>query len=156
MKSNNSISLLFLSQKASGLFSLLPAPKSTPKTNTCFVPNVLQKKSTMKPNKPTKVSPKDNTTSSEPIKISNDDDEDDDIEVPETFDDEMWQKICGRQQRTVKPAVQEDTSTTYEEPVVELAPDVEKPYTGLDNQAVRYFVTVLCYYLLTIFIRIIV
>lgn len=131
--------------KASGLFALLPPPKTTPLSNTSFVPNVLQKK-TNKPAPSKSVKPP-TKNKAEPVETvaataegHDSDSNDDDIEIPETFDDETWQQVCGKKKRIAVPAAPEPI--TYQEIVynVEAAPEVEKPYDGLDNQAFKELV----------------
>lgn len=139
--------------KASGLFALLPAPKGTQLKNTSFVPNVLQKKAkTSTTVKSVKIPPKKKTESAETVVTTDKDleEEDDDVdvdadvdvEIPETFDDDTWQQVCGKQKRTVKPKTQEEIPVVQQDSshIVELAPDVEKPYSGLDNQAFKELV----------------
>lgn len=62
------------------------------------------------------------------------DDEFDDI--PETFDEETWEKVCAPKKRTPKRPVEDEETSYAVASSVEIAPEPEKPYDGLDNAAV--------------------
>lgn len=136
-------------QKVSGLFTLLPPPKGTPLSSTSFVPNVLQKKKINK--KPStvltpqkrkaaqleKYKPPDAVI----IKSGSESTDDEEIEVPETYDDATWQEVCGRKKKQPPKQSQEPEPLPEIETVgVEAAPDVDQPYQGLDNKAFKELV----------------
>ncbi|KAK5647368.1 hypothetical protein RI129_002260 [Pyrocoelia pectoralis] len=136
-------------QKVSGLFTLLPPPKGTPLSSTSFVPNVLQKKKTNK--KPsTALTPqkrkaaqleKDKPPDTVIMKSGSDSTDDEEIEIPETYDDATWQEVCGRKKKQPPKQSQEPEPLTVIETVgVEAAPDVDQPYKGLDNKAFKELV----------------
>ncbi|KAF5293562.1 hypothetical protein FQA39_LY03047 [Lamprigera yunnana] len=124
----------------SGLFATLPPPKGATLTNTSFVPNVLQKRETKKP----KIIPKQAKEPAQNVtkmsKSGNESDScDEDIQVPDTFDDETWLKVCARKKKplvTPKPVVVPEQESTS----VVAAPTVCKPYDGLDNKAFKELV----------------
>ncbi|CAH1955366.1 unnamed protein product [Acanthoscelides obtectus] len=149
------------SSKGSGLMSLLPPVKSSVLSTKSFVPNVVANKT-----KQTRANDKSSTSSSTmiphvirthaevkktqlmhklqgkslPGSQESDDDDEDDVEIPETFDDEMWQKVCGRSKPT--SAIIEHNGPEqpmFVEPV-NIAPEPEKPYDGLDNKAFKELV----------------
>ncbi|EFA00260.1 titin isoform X2 [Tribolium castaneum] len=135
--------------KSSGLLSMLPPVKGSPLSTKSFVPNVLKNKPPVtqksKANSlvPHAVKKKAEMAKKAAIKkitkgSSSDAESDDDIEVPETFDDEMWQKVCGRNTKPKPPPV-----VNVEEvapPVINIAPEPVKPYDGLDNAAFKELV----------------
>lgn len=126
-----------MTSKSCGLFALLPPPKTTSVTTKHFVPNVV-KRNINKTNKiPKKVVSADSNKSNEEKTTENveSDDEVDMKDLPDTFDDEMWQKVCGRKEkRPTKPVIEESVETNKQ---IQLDPDVQKPYDGLDNQAFK-------------------
>lgn len=112
----------------------------TPVTTKSFIPNVLTKKPI-----PKKVSKSTDVTSI-PTKCKEietkeeKDSDDDDIEIPETFDEEMWKKVCGRKSKP-KPVIKNENVILKEFEVkssneIIIAPEPIKPYDGLDNQGV--------------------
>ncbi|XP_072401234.1 uncharacterized protein [Diabrotica undecimpunctata] len=134
--------------KGSGLIGLLPPVKGAVKSNISFVPNVIANK-----NKPVASSSTSALVPSrvkknadlkkaavlkkqkEKTKIAlSDAESDDDLDVPETYDDEMWEKVCGRPK--TKPIIQVDEEPQLEE-VINIAPEPVKPYEGLDNRAFK-------------------
>ncbi|XP_057661792.1 uncharacterized protein LOC130897142 [Diorhabda carinulata] len=137
--------------KSSGLLALLPPVKGSVKTNTSFipkvvvnqtkpmsnttsntlVPNVIRKQVESKRNIKTKVVNEKNKV------VLSDAESDDDLDVPETYDDEMWEKICGRPKN--KPIIKEIEEAQTQE-IIDIAPEPEKPYEGLDNQAFKHLV----------------
>lgn len=56
--------------------------------------------------------------------------------LPDTFDDDTWQKVCGRKKK--KPAIAPVSTeiVTNETKSIELAPVIEKNEDMLDNKAV--------------------
>ncbi|XP_050516005.1 uncharacterized protein LOC126890892 [Diabrotica virgifera virgifera] len=136
------------SMKGSGLIGLLPPVKGAVKSNISFVPNVIANK-----NKPVASSSTSALTPSSVKKnadlkkaavlkkqkekakiVLSDAESDDDLDVPETYDDEMWEKVCGRPKP--KPVIQVEEEPQLEE-VINIAPEPAKPYDGLDNQAFK-------------------
>jgi len=123
--------------KGSGLFALLPPPKTTVLTNKSFVPNIVAKKTQNKPiqkkeiKKPIQViKPVENN----PGSLESDNDDDD---VPmESFDEDAWNQICGRKKKARVPVIENRSM----EPVVDAAPVTEEPYSGLDNEAFKKLV----------------
>nr|CAI5856767.1 unnamed protein product [Callosobruchus analis] len=148
------------SSKGSGLISLLPPVKSSIMSTKTFVPNVVANKSkatTVSTNQdkpststsgmiPQAVRKKADVKKAQPNKLEQNDilesDDDEDMEIPETFDDEMWQKVCGRPKPKLPIIVSQTTEP--EQPMVtepvNIAPEPEKPYDGLDNQAFKELV----------------
>ncbi|KAF5303399.1 hypothetical protein FQR65_LT08241 [Abscondita terminalis] len=134
----------------SGLFAVLPPPKFTPLSNTSFVPNVIQKKVNKPPsNKPLPKRQPSKVVSGKPLLVPinlqngyhSDSNDDEDIEIPETFDDEIWQKVCGKKKKTeAKEPVESPTTLEQVNVSVVAAPEVEKPYSGLDNKAFKELV----------------
>ncbi|XP_018574619.1 uncharacterized protein LOC108913539 [Anoplophora glabripennis] len=136
------------SVKGSSLISLLPPVKGSVTTAKSFVPTAVNKKNIKDTTKcstliPHKVRKKVETNQMGILRKKgqnkeqdNDAESDDDIEMPETFDDEMWKKICGRPK--VKPVVHEPEWLHDE--IINIAPEAEKPYNGLDNQAFKELV----------------
>lgn len=135
--------------KNSGLLSILPPVRGSPLSTKSFVPNVLKKKPPATDKKTNSLVPHAVRKKAEMAKkaairkitkgSASDAESDDDIEVPETFDDEMWQKVCGR---TSKPKPQ-DLKPEEEipvAPVINIAPEPVKPYDGLDNAAFKELV----------------
>lgn len=117
----------FSLQKASGLFGILPPPKQTPLTATSFIPTRL-----LKPKPPQK--PK-NVLQEKLKKISGLESDDEDLsELPESFDDAMWQKVCGRKKKIVKPI--HVVQPIVDAAVIEPAPEAVEPNNTLDNEAV--------------------
>lgn len=74
-----------------------------------------------------------------PVLKGADESDDEFGDMPETFDDETWEKVCAPKKRAPKRPVE-----VVEEPSfaasssVEIAPEPEKPYEGLDNAAVSF------------------
>lgn len=134
------------SAKGSGLIGILPPVQGAPLTTKSFVPKVVTDKKPIKQNTqlvPNVIRQKAAAKKAQILKKliskgnSSDAESDDDFEMPETFDDEMWEKVCGRpkQKKTVQPeepAVVEET--------INIAPEPEKPYDGLDNEAFKELV----------------
>nr|CAH7714577.1 unnamed protein product [Callosobruchus chinensis] len=145
--------------------SLLPPVKSSVMSTKSFVPNVVANKSkatslSKNPDKPSTSSSgmiphavrkqaevkktQLNKLQNKPKQNENlESDDDEDMEIPETFDDEMWQKVCGRSKP--KPAIiTESPIIEPEQPMViepvNIAPEPEKRYDGLDNQAFKELV----------------
>ncbi|XP_044270444.1 uncharacterized protein LOC123015066 [Tribolium madens] len=135
--------------KNSGLLSILPPVRGSPLSTKSFVPNVLKNKPPVteksKANSMVPQAVKKNAEMAKKAVIkkitkgsSSDIESDDDIEVPETFDDEMWQKVCGRNNKPKPQVVKaEEVPVT---PVINIAPEPEKPYDGLDNAAFKELV----------------
>lgn len=140
---------LKLSIKGSGLLSVLPPVKGTIKTAKSFIPNILTNKNRVTTNntltrkssvQEKKVLEKKNILSKKgrELAIQNDaESEDEDIEVPETFDEEMWLKVCSKPKP--KAIIKEPEPVLTELPV-DIAPEPEKPYDGLDNEAFKELV----------------
>ncbi|CAG9761368.1 unnamed protein product [Ceutorhynchus assimilis] len=134
------------SQKGSGLLSLLPPVQSVPKSNVTFVPDAVKKKSA--PMVPRMVAKKKaiisesakKALSAKTTKISTASDSDtdnEDIPLPDSFDDKMWEKVCGRP-KPKKPIIEVVQKSHQPEPEeLTIAPDPEKPYDGLDNEAFK-------------------
>lgn len=134
------------SSKASGLFALLPPPKSTPVSTKSFVPKaVAQNKKSANKLVPTKFLKTSSNTSKSVVverKKSNlSDDSDDDIEIPDTFDDEAWEKVCGTKKKSIQP-IREDqhSSSPIETYNINIAPETVEPYNGLNNNAFKQLV----------------
>lgn len=130
------------SSKSTSLLSLLPPIKCVPISNKSFVPNVLTQKNKTKNvqnNKPSKpLIPNSVRKKKENEgKTKENESDDSDIEMPETYDDELWQKVCGK--KVVKDIIIEEPPV-IDEPKVELAPDIVAPYQGLDNAAFKELV----------------
>lgn len=70
-----------------------------------------------------------------PVVAASDDEED--IEMPETYDDKMWQKVCGRQAKRQPAPKILPSQPAAKQIVVQAAPEIPDPYGGLDNKAVR-------------------
>lgn len=137
--------------KGTGLLSLLPPVKGSIKTAKSFVPNAVAIKNKVPiSSQPKKVSSDVNkkrivikqTSTLQPTKkkkpaSSDAESEDEDIETPETFDVEMWEKVCGRRKSKaiIKEPEPEITVTS-----VDIAPEPEKPYDGLNNEAFKELV----------------
>lgn len=128
--------------KNCGLLSLLPPVKGSVKTAKSFVPNIVANKNKIPlkshlqkisnsarqekiAKKNTMLFKKDSTLS-----------EEEDIDLPETFDEEMWLKICGKPKRE-KTIIEPEYST---QKPVDIAPEPEKPYDGLSNEAFKELV----------------
>ncbi|KAJ8944142.1 hypothetical protein NQ318_013326 [Aromia moschata] len=141
------------SAQSSGLMSILPPVKGSVTTTKSFVPNVVATKtknitSNNMSAKTTKMIPnvlKRKADSQKSIFLNkiqrketkstgSDIESDDDIDVPETFDDEMWEKVCGRPKP--KQIVQQPEEELSEKSI-DIAPEPEKPYDGLDNKAFK-------------------
>lgn len=137
------------SNKGTNLLSLLPPVKCVPLSNKSFIPNVLTQKnrtndSVKKPSKPLIpdsvrkkkeiVAIKKEATKTE---CTENDSDDSDIEMPETYDEELWQKVCGKKE--VKKVIVED-KPVIEQPVINIAPEPVAPYQGLDNEAFKKLV----------------
>ncbi|KAL1517179.1 hypothetical protein ABEB36_000977 [Hypothenemus hampei] len=127
------------SPQGSGLLGILPPIQNAPKnTNTMFVPNAVKKK-----NIPVKVQPK---KVPKPIEVkkrknyeSDSDTDGEDIPIPETFDDKMWEKVCGRKKTIKRPAKVEVVPPKPEEALIAPEPTYQ-PYEGLDNVAFKELV----------------
>ncbi|XP_076264715.1 uncharacterized protein LOC143198942 isoform X2 [Rhynchophorus ferrugineus] len=130
------------SQKGSGLLGILPPIKTTPCSNTSFIPkSVVNRNISISKNKEHRK--KKNSTSMPKKKhfVSDSDTDDEDINLPDTFDDEMWTKVCGRpKSKTVTTVSSESDNSVNTESIVDIAPDPEKPYDGLDNTAFKELV----------------
>ncbi|KAF2881249.1 hypothetical protein ILUMI_24929 [Ignelater luminosus] len=115
---------------SASLLTLLPLPKRKFLSNTSFVPNILNKKARTS----TTLQQKSTTT-----KIKDDQElySDDDSEIPETFDEEIWKKVCKKQKIYEISFVQEYKTCSLQKHtnIVQLAPEVHKPYVGLNNKA---------------------
>ncbi|KAJ8955311.1 hypothetical protein NQ314_006899 [Rhamnusium bicolor] len=113
------------SSKGSGLISILPPVKGTITTTKTFVPNVITVKK-----KNINSDTTNSTGTSTRAKCY----------MPETFDDEMWEKVCGRPKHSPKPKqiIQELEETPQE--CIDIAPEPEQPYEGLDNKAFKELV----------------
>lgn len=125
-------------QKESGLFAVLPPPKGTPLSNKSFIPNVLTRKPRV-PAKPKKPPPK------KPVIVTNDstesDDEDIMKDIPETFDEETWKKVCvPRKKQEKRKIIEVENYIAQTQQSVEIAPEPAKPYEGLDNEAFKQLV----------------
>lgn len=116
---------------------MLPPPKGIPLSNKSFIPNVLTKKVVTKP-VPKKQPKKLPAKPKPPEKEELESDDEDLGEMPETFDEETWQKVCAPQKRAPKRSVtqiqEEAVPSSFS--VIESAPEPQKPYDGLDNAAV--------------------
>ncbi|XP_066255958.1 proline-rich protein PRCC isoform X2 [Euwallacea similis] len=133
------------SAKGSGLLGMLPPVQAAPKSSTMFVPNIVAKKSTKGPLTPTQVTKKTGTVSkkmapvrqSKPESGSDTDTDSEDIVIPETFDDKMWEKVCGRPK--VPKRIPKTQVLLQLEPPAEFstAPEPDKPYDGLNNVAFK-------------------
>lgn len=128
------------SAKGSGLLSLLPPVKCEPISAKTFVPNVLQQKN--KSATKAKLNPKTipKKPIKKPVKIhtgSESDTDNEDFELPETFDDDMWKKVCGRQEKKV---IIENKKEEIIEPEYNAAPETSEPYDGLNNEAFKELV----------------
>lgn len=133
-----------LSTKSCGLLTLLPPVRGSVKTTKSFVPNVVANKNKIsnktQPKKPS--TGKQISTSSKQIvlpkkqntTLSDVESGDEDIEIPETFDDDMWQKVCGRPKP--KPVIK-NPEPVLSNTTLDIAPTPEKPYDGLDNEAFK-------------------
>lgn len=88
------------------------------------------KSTTVKKKKPGVVPPVKKLSSA-----TDSDTDDEEIKVPETFDDEMWNKVCGRPKK--KPVMNKEPEPPA---IVDIAPEPEKPYDGLDNVAFKELV----------------
>lgn len=123
--------------KSSGLFALLPPPKGTSITTKHFVPNAVKKNINKKTQPTKKVIPPTVKSKDKAENLDGEDEEDSMKDVPDTFDDEIWQKVCGRKEkRTPRPIIEEPIKTD----IVQSNPEVTKPYDGLDNQAFKELV----------------
>lgn len=112
-----------------------------------FVPNTVKN-----PGKPTKPliprSVKKAPVQPKPVKVkaaidSDSDTDTEEIPIPDTFDDQMWEKVCGRPKQPPKPTVVEVDERATAADVLEeysTAPEPEKPYDGLDNVAFKELV----------------
>ena len=121
-----------LCQKASGLFALLPSPKSTPVATKIFVPSSVKSNKVIKPVMKHRSQSKVEKGESEDSEMS--EDESNVSSLLETFDDRIWQKVCGR--RTPKSEVPTVTKPAALH-VIDLAPEPIKPYEGLSNEAFK-------------------
>lgn len=134
--------------KGSGLISLLPPIKGSIKTAKSFVPNIISQKknncSVIKSNslvpcavrKRAEMNQFDIVQRIQKEKQKQEVESDDDLEMPETFDDEMWQKVCGRPKLKL---ILHEPEQLHEE-MINIAPEPEKPYDGLDNKAFKELV----------------
>lgn len=136
--------------KSSGLLALLPPVKGSVNTNTSFIPKVVVNQTKPTSNTSTTLVPnvirkqaeskknnKNKVFKEKPKVVLSDAESDDDLDIPETYDDEMWEKICGRPKN--KPIVKEIQEPQTQE-IIDIAPEPEKPYEGLDNQAFKQLV----------------
>nr|XP_023020373.1 uncharacterized protein LOC111508950 [Leptinotarsa decemlineata] len=143
------------SMKGSSLLSLLPPVKGTVMTAKSFVPNVVANKNKnatpstsvqshnlvpdviKKKANPRKTARIEKIQENREKTALSDVESDDDIEMPETFDDELWEKVCGRPKpkQIVREPVEESSSQ-----VIDIAPEPEKQYDGLDNRAFKELV----------------
>ncbi|KAI4466267.1 proline-rich protein prcc [Holotrichia oblita] len=123
--------------KSSGLFALLPPPKGTSVTTKHFVPNSVKKTQNKKIQPLKKAVPSAVKTKDIIESVDSEDDDDGIKDLPDTFDDDMWQKVCGRKEKRVPRPIIEETIKTD---VVQSDPEVTKPYDGLDNQAFKELV----------------
>lgn len=124
--------------KASGLFALLPPPKGTPLSNKSFIPNVLTRKSNLKP--PTK---QKKPAPPKPVNVKqNAESDDEDImkDIPETFDEETWKKVCAPTKKPQKRTINDNKNIYIEQTNIEIAPEAPQPYEGLDNDAFKQLV----------------
>ncbi|KAJ3661264.1 hypothetical protein Zmor_005668 [Zophobas morio] len=140
-----------VSAKGSSLLSVLPPVRGSPLSTKSFIPNVLKNKPPVSDKKtnsliPHAVRKKAEETKKATIKKiasvtaqGSDAESDDDIEVPETFDDEVWQKVCGPKSK-IKPQVIERVEPTVNIEAINIAPEPVKPYDGLDNAAFKELV----------------
>lgn len=126
--------------KESGLFALLPPPKGTPLSNKSFIPNVL----TRKPQVPVE---KKKSVQSKPVRVvknvdsGESDDEDILKDIPETFDEETWKKVCALNKKPQKRAIEKSKSVfAANGNGIEIAPETPKPYDGLNNEAFKHLV----------------
>ncbi|KAL3284788.1 hypothetical protein HHI36_018931 [Cryptolaemus montrouzieri] len=127
------------SAKGSGLLSILPPVKCVPMSNKSFIPNVLSQKNKVLNNQVKKIVKPNTAVKAElktKVKANDSDDSDEDIDLPETFDEELWQKTCGK---VVKKDIIEP-EPIIDEPIINLAPEPVKPYDGLDNVAFKELV----------------
>ncbi|CAH0547722.1 unnamed protein product [Brassicogethes aeneus] len=133
--------------KGSTLLSLLPPVKGTVMTNKSFVPNsVAQKKKSApgslvphavrKKAEAKKKAALEKATKPKAPVGSDVETDDEEMEIPETYDDDMWEKVCGRPKP--KPVVKEPEEFIPME--INIAPEPEKPYDGLDNTAFKELV----------------
>lgn len=137
--------------KASGLLAFLPPPKGTPLSNKSFVPNVLTKKPAAAKQRK-QVHPKRLIMRTHTVVSAESDDDEATKDVPETFDEETWQKVCApnkkpplkrniaemqqqQQQQQIVVGNNKETATK-----IEIAPETPKPYEGLDNDAFKQLV----------------
>lgn len=117
---------------------MLPPPKGTALSNKSFIPNVLARKPPPpKPQKKVIPKPKPQTTK-EPSEASSGS-EDEKIEI---FDGETWEKVCAPKKRAPKRPLEvtEETASSANISFIEIAPEPEKPYDGLDNAAFKELV----------------
>lgn len=128
---------LKIDNKSCGLFALLPPPKVTSVTTKHFVPNSVKKNINKRIQDPKKITP--SVLKTKEVKDTENldsEDEDEDMKnLPDTFDDEIWQKICGRKEKRIKKPIIEIPTENADQ--IQLDPDVSKPYDGLDNQAFK-------------------
>ncbi|XP_022915341.2 uncharacterized protein [Onthophagus taurus] len=127
--------------KSSGLFAILPPPKTQPITTKHFVPNSVKRNLTprnatqnVKNPKINKAPPTKPKKEIVPEELESDDEDLKDI--PDTFDEETWQKVCGKVKKPIKPII-EVVSEPGNEAVIEIAPEPVKSYQGLDNKAFK-------------------
>ncbi|KAI4466256.1 proline-rich protein prcc [Holotrichia oblita] len=124
--------------KSSGLFALLPPPKGTSVTTKHFVPNSVKKTQNKKIQPFKKAVPSAVKTKDKIEPVDSEDDDDGIKDLPDTFDDDMWQKVCGRKEKRVPRLIIEETIKTD---VVQPDPEVTKrKCDGLDNQAFKELV----------------
>lgn len=138
------------SPKGSGLLGILPPVQTAPLSNTTFVPKAVKKKNI--PSTSTSSVP---STSMMPHSVrknievkkallakskagSDSETDDEDIPIPDTFDDQMWEKVCGKPKAPAVIKVREPQPIEPEE--FTIAPEPEKPYDGLDNEAFKELV----------------
>lgn len=96
--------------KASGLFAILPPPKSTALSNRSFIPNVINR------NPQTSLKPKGRL----PRKAHTVDESesDDDTDTVEPFDEKVWHEVCAPKRKR-------------------MLPKTRMHYNGLDNEAFK-------------------
>ncbi|CAG9816263.1 unnamed protein product [Phaedon cochleariae] len=142
----------YSSSVGSGLISLLPPVKGSIISTKSFVPKVIaDRNKSVKHNANSNLVPNALRKKAEAKKAMlllkmqeqkgkialSDNESDDDIDMPETFDDEMWEKVCGNP----KPKkVIEEPQLHPQQEIIDLAPEPEKPYDGLDNKAFKELV----------------
>ncbi|KAJ8981300.1 hypothetical protein NQ317_004036 [Molorchus minor] len=145
------------SNKGSGLISMLPPVKGSVMTAKSFIPksvaNKNQNEESAKDTQSKKCNIRIPKTVRQKIEAKNieqlqkiktngrkdgsDIESDDDIDLPETFDDDMWQKVCGRPKPKQITKVPEEI---HPQNIIDIAPEPATPYEGLDNKAFKELV----------------